>query len=629
MLGLTGRLKNAGLLACVALFATSNAVLTPAQKLKGQKKPVATAPQPIAPPQIAFTVRMPHPETNLLEVEMRLSAERLPDHEDLIMPVWTPGSYLVREFAKNVQDFAAKDQSGAALTWDKTTKDTWRVTTHGAHELVVTYRVYCKELSVRTSEVTDRHAFWNNATALMYPDGMLKSPSTVTVVPFEDWQIYTGLPAVDGQANTYRAPNFDILYDSPFIVAKCDVLTFTVLGVPHRIVIDGPGNYDPEILRAGYQKIVETEAAMMHGLPYKDYTFFLVLRPRAGGGLEHLNSNVTMTDRFAFGTPLGYIRLFDTEAHEFFHAWNVKRIRPDALGPFDYTKENYTKLLWVAEGITEYYAGQFMLRSGLVTDEDYLKRMAKAIQELQNTPGRLQTSAEEASFDAWIKYYRPDAYSENRDISYYDKGAIVGAMLDLEIRRATKGAKSLDDVMRYLFTEFAQKDRNYTPADFQQAAELAAGESLTGFFARYVHGRDEIAYNDFFAAAGLQLDTTGAVGAKDAPVAKPYLGADVGLEGDRLMVRRVPAGTPAFDQGLNTGDQIVAVNGARVDQTSFFERLAEHKPGDSINLTIFRDDDLRTFAVKLGGRIDASYRILPLDQVSSDQQAVRLAWLGK
>lgn len=606
---------------CSAPFAIAQTGKTRRDPGKPPKAVPATA-----PPEISYTVGMPRPFTNRLEVEMRVRGERLADQMDLMMPVWTPGSYLVREFERNVEDFKASDAAGLALPWDKTNKNTWRIVTKDARELVVTYRVYCKELSVRTSDVNDQHAFWNNATVLMYPDGMLRSPSTLRVVPFSDWQIYTGLPTVAGQTNTFRAPNFDILYDSPFIVGKCTVVNFSVRGVPHRIVIDGEGNYDPEKIRAGAEKIVEAAARMMGGLPYQDYTFFLIMRSVGSGGLEHLNSNVIISTRFRFNLDSGYRALFSTMAHEFFHAWNVKRLRPDALGPFDYNNENYTKLLWVAEGLTDYYAAQFLLRSGITSEGEYLGSLAGLIRALQNSPGRFQTSLEETSWDAWIKYYRPDANSVNRQISYYDKGAIVGTMLDLEIRRASKGAHSLDDVMRALYTDFALKDRNYTPADFQKAAEKAAGASLEQFFSSYVRGRDEIAYNAFFDAAGLRLDTTDP---KNAGKLEIYLGADVAQEADRLMITKVLVGTPAFEQGLNTGDQVVAVDGVRVNLANFFGRLADHRPGETVTFTIFREDDLHTLRVTLGGRPPEAYQIVPVAQPNAEQQTVYRGWMGK
>ena len=583
------------------------------------------------PPDIAFTVSMPKPYTHLLEVEMRVrnTAAPLPPQIDLIMPVWTPGSYLVREFERHVQDFAAKNADAKTLMWRKVNKNTWRVDTGGAREIVISYRVYANELTVRTNQLNDRHAFWNNAALLMYVDNWLNAPVTLRIAPYGDWKIATGLPAVAGQQNTFRAENFDVLYDSPVEVSAFKTLTFDVRGVPHRIVIDGEGNYDAERMRRDVQKIVETSVALMGDIPYRDYTFILHLRSTGGGGLEHLNSTALIFSRFNFRAETSYRGFLTLVAHEFFHLWNVKRIRPDALGPFDYTKENYTRLLWVAEGLTSYYEDIIVRRANLVSVKDYLDGLARDIQNLQNTPGRRVMSVEESSFDAWIKFYRPDENSINSQISYYDKGAIIGVLLDLEIRRRSNGAKSLDDVMRYLYTEYAKRGRNYTPEDFQRACELAAGSSLEDFFRRYVRGREELDYNATLEAAGLRLETMGgSADTKKAPVEKAFLGATLIQENDRLVVRNVPAGTPAYDQGLNAGDQIIAFEGMRVTRDSFNMRLEEKRPGDTIRLTIFRSDDLRSFEIKLGGRVDANYRIVPVKQPSEKQSRTFQSWLG-
>ena len=440
----------------------------------GADRQLRTQAQTTAPlsSDISFTVAMSKPYTHLLEVEMRVKIPanlQVPNESDLVMPVWTPGSYLIREFERHVQDFAA-DADGRALDWTKVNKNTWRVKTGGARQWRATYRVYANELTVRTSELNSDHAFWNNATLLMYPAGYLNAPSTLRVVPDPAGRSPPACPQVPGQPNTFRAENFDVLYDSPVEVSNFKELDFQVRGVPHRIVIDGEGNYDPERLRADVQKIVEAETAMFGGIPYHDYTFILHLRSNTGGGLEHLNSTALGFRRFNFSTEKNYRSFLALVAHEFFHLWNVKRIRPDALGPFDYTKENYTRLLWVAEGITEYYGHLMVRRAGLISDQVYLDHLAQQIQDFQETPGRQVMSAEEASFDSWIKFYRPDENSVNSQISYYDKGELLGLLLDLDIRRRTNNAKSLDDVMRYLYTEFYQKDRNYTPADFQKRA---------------------------------------------------------------------------------------------------------------------------------------------------------------
>jgi predicted metalloprotease with PDZ domain len=580
-------------------------------------------------PDIAFTVSMSKPYTHLLEVEMRVrKPDGAPAQMDLVMPVWTPGSYLVREFERHVQDFDAKDSSGRALGWRKTNKDTWRVETGAARDIVVTYKVYANELTVRTNELNDRHAFWNNAALLMYVDGQLNAPSTLRVVPQVGWKVATGLPAVSNQQNTFRAENFDILYDSPVEAGLFKTLSFEVKGVPHRIVIDGEGNYDEERVRRDVKKIVEAATTMMGDIPYRDYTFILHLRASGGGGLEHLNSTALIFRRFSFRPEASYHDFLTLVAHEYFHLWNVKRIRPDALGPFDYTKENYTKLLWVAEGITSYYENILAIRAGAISDRDFLSSMATGIQDLQNRPGRFETSVEEASFDAWIKYYRPDENSVNNQISYYDKGAIVGMLLDLEIRKLSSNTRSLDDVMRYLYTEYAKKGRNYTPEDFQKAAELAAGSSLEQFFARYVRGREELDYNAALATVGLRLDTTGATSSPVPPVERAFLGATLAQDGDRLIIRNVRAGTPAYDQGLNANDQIVALDGMRINLENFDARLAEKRPGDTITLTVFRSDDLRTFTVKLGGRVIAPYRIVVAADASEQQRNAYRKWLA-
>ena len=578
---------------------------------------------------------MPRPWTHLLEVEMRLQIPanlNVPNDTDLIMPVWTPGSYLIREFERNVQDFVASDANGRALIWTKIDKNTWRVNTNGVRQWRVFYRVYANELTVRTSELNSDHAFWNNAALLMYPNGRLNAGSTLRVIAPSGWKIATGLPPVAGQPNTFRAENFDILYDSPFEVSDFKEIKFVVRGVPHRIVIDGEGNYDPERMKADVQKIVEAETGMFGVIPYHDYTFILHLRANGGGGLEHLNSTALGFSRFRFGTERGWPSFYGLVAHEFFHLWNVKRIRPDALGPFDYTKENYTRNLWVAEGITSYYGDLMVRRAGLISDKDYLEELARRIQNFQNTPGHLQMSAEDASFNSWIKEYRPDENSVNSQISYYDKGELLGLLLDLEIRRRSNDAKSLDDVMRYLYHEFYEKNRNYTPVDFQKACELMAGGSLDEFFTNYVRGIFELPYNQVLAGVGLRVEQAGyaidATGIRTIPPWKGFLGADLEDSGEFINVKDVRASTPAYDQGLNAKDKIVALDGARVNKETFESLIAAERQGETVHITIFRNDDLRTLDIKLTAIIDAPYKIGPLAQQTEEQKRRYAAWMS-
>lgn len=591
---------------------------TPAQRKKTNPKQTTVEVKPVAP-EISYTVSMSKPWTHLLEVEMRLVwSANAPAQAEITMPVWTPGSYLVREYARHVEGFNAADAGGAALAWRKKDKNTWQIDAKGASQIVVRYNVYANELTVRTNELNDDHAFFTPAALLMYPNGFLNAPSVVRVVPYKDWKIATGLPKVEGQQKAFRAENFDVLYDSPFEVGNFKEANFTVQGKPHRFVVNGEGNYDMQRIVGDTTKIIEESYKIFGDLPYNDYLFILNLR--GGGGLEHLNSTALQWNRFGF-TGTRHNDFMALVAHEFFHLWNVKRIRPDALGPFDYENENYTRLLWVAEGTTAYYESVLVQRAGIITAKEFLDNKAAAIQALQERPGRFETSLEEASFDAWIKYYRQDENAINNQVSYYDKGEIVNFLLDAEIRGASKGAKSLDDVMRYLYAEFSKKNKNFTPEDYQKASELMAGRSLEDFFAKYVRGRAEIDYNAILNGVGLQLkDNKGRETA--------YLGANLRQDGDRLVVTSLPKGTPAYEQGLNANDQIIAVDGARANQTFLSNYIGEKKAGDKIRLTIFRFDELQDIEITLGGRARAAYTIVPVDNPTDEQRAIYRSYLG-
>jgi len=363
---------------------------------------------------------------------------------------------------------------------------------------------------------------------------------------------------------------------------------------------------------ADVSKIVEEAYKIFGEFGYTDYTFIVNLR--GGGGLEHLNSTALQYDRFGFKPESRYKGFLGLVAHEYFHNFNVKRIRPDALGPFDYEKENYTKLLWVAEGGTEYYSNILLRRAGLITAQEYLEARANGIEQLMTQPGRLETSVEEASFDAWIKYYRQDENSVNNQISYYDKGELVNMMLDITIRGMSDGRKSLDDVMRYLYNEYFKKGRNYTPEDFQKAAELMAGRSLDDFFAKYVRGETDFDVNSIISYIGLQLN------AVESNRGKAFIGADLIETGDRLTVRSVRADTPAYQQGINSGDQIIAIDGNRVTRDRLQQYIDWHKPGDRVRLTIFRNDRLRDIDFVLGDNTRREYSFSPVANPTEQQR---------
>lgn len=610
---------------------------TPAQKKPPKKTRTRVVEIKPVLPEIGYTVSMSKPWTHLLEVEMHVKWAQMPDKAELKMPVWTPGSYLIREYARHLQDFAVRDAAGADLTWRKLNKNTWQLDTKGANEIAISYRIYSNELTVRTNELNDEHGFWNNAAALLFVKDQLKASSMVKVVPYGNWKVATGLPPVEGVANTFRAENFDVLYDSPFEVSDFREVTFVVEGKPHRLIFSGEGNYDEKQTASDVTNIVEETYKIFGELPYDDYTFIVNLR--GGGGLEHLNSTALQWNRFGFKPEARYKSFLGLVAHEYFHLWNVKRLRPDTLGPFDYEHENYTRLLWVAEGGTEYYAGLLLERAGLTTDKEFLEGKASSIQQLQVRPGRFETSLEEASFDAWIKYYRQDENAVNNQISYYDKGEIVNMMLDISIRSASGGAKSLDDVMRYLYNEYFKKGRNYGPEDFQKTAEMMAGKSLDNFFAKYVRGTADIDYSEIIKGIGLQLNAketsagrgNGGADSSDGGSTSrsiPAIGADLTEADGKLTIRSVQANTPAYEQGLNSGDQIVAVDGYRASRAFLQSYIGERRANDKVKLTIFRFDKLREITFTLGSNTRKEYEFAPLAQPTDDQKKLYHGYLN-
>ena len=572
--------------------------------------------------ETTFAVSLTRPTTHLVEVEMRVSGLTAGKPTDLTMPVWTPGSYMVREFSRHVQDFEAVGPDGKPLPWHKTRKNIWQVENGAATAFIAHYRVYANDLSVRTNEFNEKHAFLVPAATFFYVGGALNATATVKVNTPNNWKVATGLAPVANAPTTFQAPDVDTLYDCPLLVSAFTEVPFTVKGVLHRIIVDGAAPYNTERLRDGVQRVVEAEVATMGEIPYTNYTFLVLRAPKPSGGLEHKNSAALHIGPDALAGE-NYLGFFSLVSHEFFHLWNVKRIKPDALGPFDYNNENYTRLLWVAEGITDYYADIHLRRSGLLSETQARNFMAFPIRALETTPGRKRMSMEEASFDAWVKEYRPDENSINSQISYYTKGALLGMLLDLTIRGKTDGAKSLDDVMRTLYTDFAKKNKNYTPQDFQKVCEAAAGGSLESFFAKYVRGRDELDYDTPLAFVGLRLMRSPANSDPET-----YLGATLASDPAGVRLSEVLSDTPAIDQGLSVGDIIVAADDKRVASSDFLNaRIAEKQPGDTIRLTLFRGDELRTIPVKLGGRPRPLFQLVPVESPTDAQTRLLHGWL--
>lgn len=567
--------------------------------------------------KIGFEVSFKEPQAHYAEVEMNISG-LAKDYVDVKMPVWAPGSYLVREFSKSVEGFSAT-ANGKAVRYEKVRKNAWRVYSAKAANIKIKYRLYAFEVSVRTSFIDDSHAFLSSTGVFMYPDGLLKQPSTVKIIPFHTWnKVSTGLEPVAGQAFTYTAANFDILYDSPIEVGNQDVFEFTASGVKHEVAMYGGGNYDKERLKVDMAKIVAQGTAIYGENPNKHYTFIVHNFSTGGGGLEHLNSTVLGASRNAYGSKASYTGFLNLVAHEYYHLWNVKRLRPIALGPFDYDNENYTTNLWVAEGFTAYYENKLMRRAGFISDAEFVSQLVTAVNNVSNTPGAKVQSVAEASYDAWIKLYRPNENSANTTVSYYAKGEVLGILMDIEIAQATQGAKSLDDVMSAMYNQYYKKlKRGYTDAEFKAMVEQVSGKSFTEFWDKYVNGTGPIEYEKYFGYAGIRVRD------ENAGKSIPYLGLSSKKTEGRIMVSGIARNSSAWVAGVNVNDELISVDGVPVESSI---DLAERKVGDALTIRVVRDGIVRDFnvtlkagtSVKLVGELD--------NNASAAELKVRKRW---
>ncbi len=573
-------------------------------------------------PIFSYHVALPNPQNHYFDVTLTVEQWSSPDL-NLKMPVWTPGSYLVREFERHLQEFIAHDPTtGETLKTTKLSKNHWQIATNDCSTVRIFYRVYANSLSVRTNHLDASHGYFNGAALFCFLPGYESLPIRLQItLPHDRWQITTPLPAIAGMKQTFWAEDFDTLVDSPVEMGTHRYLGFEVLGKHHAFAIWGEGNLDTDQLLIDTRKIIQTEADLFDGLPYNNYTFLLHLSSEGYGGLEHKNSCTLNYGRFNFREPEKYQRFLQLVAHEFFHLWNIKRIRPKALETFDYNQENYTPSLWFAEGTTSYYDLVIPLRAGIYDGKVFLGHLSKEITRYLTTPGRLVQPLAESSFDAWIKLYRRDSNSDNSQISYYLKGELVTLLLDLIIRDRHQNQHSFDDVLRLMWQDFGQSEIGFTPEDLEQRITRIAGLDLGDFFQRYLYSTEELPLDDYLNRFGLEIK----------PVYEeklPYLGIKVQSEKGIEVIKFVASGSPAAQAGLDAEDQLLAMNGIRVSTEQLNDRLKDYRADDMIQLTVFHQDRLSTVDVRLASPQASSYEVVPVSNPSPDQVDNLKGWLG-
>jgi predicted metalloprotease with PDZ domain len=568
---------------------------------------------------MAFTVSIDAPATHSFHVTFRCDGLK-GEIQDFKMPVWMPGFYGIQDYAKFVSNFRAVDTAGHPLGFEKTTKNTWRVVTGGAPTVTLDYDVTGTRNFPAASLISETRAYLAPPGVYMHLAGQIQHPVTVTFQPVAGWShIATGLDPVPGRPNTYSAPDFDLLYDSPVLLGNQEVLQFAVQSVPHYVVIENvPSSVDRDKMLADLKKLVEAATQMIGDIPYKHYTFLMI--GQGNGGIEHTNSasiffnGAGLTNANAYQGWLSYV------SHEYFHNFNVKRIRPLALGPFDYDRENVTNMLWVSEGLSVYYQDLLMVRAGLTTPEQYLAKMTRTIAGVENASGHRYQSATESSLYTWSVYSGTvpgQGVDRNTTISYYDKGPALGVLLDLKIRDASHNKRSLDDAMRGLYRKYyQQKKRGFTDAEFQQECEAAAGGSLAEVF-EYASTTKEIDYQKYFALAGLDIDVTPSDG-KGA-----YLGLNVRMMDRKLGIASVLPGSPAEKAGLTERDEILEVEGAPISPKALNDALIARKPGDKLKLRLAA----REVEVELGTNPTRTFKIQPAATATTEQTALYKDWL--
>jgi predicted metalloprotease with PDZ domain len=592
-----------------------------------------------APLQLEYDLRIARPSTHLVEVEIDARGVRAPAL-DFVLPAWSPGRYAIYDFAKNVQEFEATGADGRAISWFQPDKQTWRVEASAAgEEIKVRYRIFGNDLNGSFSQIDSTHANLNGASIYMYVDGHKPDPIHLRVEAPEGWKVISGFSLSTDQS-VFDAPNYDRLIDTPMeITPAISTDQFNDHGKTFRVAVhsyDGGETERPPLLIElvqGLKKIVAVDLATMPPPDFEHYTFILHFAPDVsqGDGMEHLNST-----QIIVGQPLsdaGVREALGNAAHEFFHLWNVKRLRPAALGPFDYTRENYTQSLWFAEGITSYYAYLAEVRSGLWTQSDLLWQLGSEIAQLETDSGRQLISAESSSFHAWF-YDRAPQMQEtnfaNTTISYYNKGELLGLLLDLEIRARTEGRKSLDDVMRSMYARFYEAPaatyylpgHGYEERDILLAVNEVAGSDFGDFFRRYVEGLDPLPYKAVLTKAGLILKSS------VAPGAAPSLGILTQPEATGVRIVEVQPGSAADRAGLSRDDLLVAVDNFSLATASLDDRLRIYPAGTEVPFTVQRHAERQIITVKLDPPPVNQYSIEASPDATPSEVNLRRAWLG-
>ncbi|ENO78784.1 M61 family metallopeptidase [Thauera sp. 63] len=595
-------------------------------------------------PPIEYRIRPAHPGAHLFEVSCTV---RDPDPAGQVfrLPAWIPGSYMIREFARNIVSLRA-EVDGQPWRVEKLDKHSWRAAPlRAGGTLSLHYEVYAWDLSVRAAHLDETHGFFNGTSVFLAVEGRTDRACLVDIerpegAGYRDWKVATALPLARGVRGAarpygfgvYRAADYDELIDHPVEMGTFTLGHFEAAGVTHDIVLTGRHDCDFGRLAEDLRRVCEWQIALFGAPPPMDYYAFLTMVVGDGyGGLEHRASTALLCSRADLpwkgmeGLPDGYKTFLGLCSHEYFHTWNVKRIKPAAFTPYDLTQENYTRLLWAFEGFTSYYDDLALVRSGVITPDDYLGLLGKTVSNVLKGNGRTKQSVAESSFDAWTKYYRQDENAPNAIVSYYAKGALVALALDLQLRAGSDGNKSLDDVMRLLWLRHGQTGQGVAETGLFEAVREVGGDTLGPKLARWlqktVEGTDDLPLARLLKGFGIEYHAE--------PASKaPWLGVKLAAGNGEAKLANVFDGGPAQAAGLSAGDVLVALDGLKVGSKSLDEMLLRRRPGDAVKLHVFRRDELMSFSVVLAEAPADKVSLKPAIKAGAVASKLRRGWLG-
>jgi predicted metalloprotease with PDZ domain len=573
------------------------------------------------PGTMFYTVSMPDPGSHYFHISLRCEGLRQ-DTISFKMPNWSPGYYQLLNYSKNVEHFNATGDDGKDINFQQASANNWRVVSKRGQIVSISYDVKATSTFVAQSFLDESHGYIIPAGVFLYIEGQLQRPVTVRIEPYKDWQtVATGLDIAPGRSNSFLAPDFDVLYDSPILIGNLEELpSFTVDGKPHRFIGYRMGNFDRVQFMADLKKIVEGGSAVIGDIPYRHYTFLAIGPGR--GGIEHLNSTTISFDGSQLNTADGKRRMYSFLAHEYFHHYNVKRIRPIELGPFDYDKGSRTNQLWISEGLSVYYEYLILKRKGLMTRDEFFNALRNNIMNYENKPGHLYQTVAQASYDTWSDGpFGRTGDEVNKTISYYDKGPALGMLLDLKIRHETHNKRSLDDVMQTLYKKYYQeKKRGFTEEEFRAVTETIAGTPLPEFFG-YVYTVKDPDYPTYLSYAGLKMDTA----TKEVPA--PWLGISTRERDDSISINGVDWNSPAWNAGLRAGDRILAAEGRTMNKKALDELIKTKQKGDKIRLTVWQNNSSKETEIVFGKKYEKDFLIYPVPDPTPLQAAILSDWM--